>query len=176
MKIQCDNCDQSATIHLTEITDGHKVERHLCQACAEAEGITVKSNIPITQLLEDFILQAEPDEPETDVSELEDLAPAASADLSCDICGMKLSEFRSEGRLGCPNDYDAFEPQLLTMLQRAHQGADQHLGKVPHRADESQKTQNALLRLRAELKQAVACEDYERAAAIRDQIREMEQQ
>jgi len=45
---------------------------------------------------------------------------------------------------------------------------------VPRRAKVDQKKQNALLRLRAELKGAVATEDYERAATIRDKIKELE--
>jgi protein arginine kinase activator len=48
------------------------------------------------------------------------------------------------------------------------------VGKVPKRAGLDQKRQNRILRLRAELKGAVAAEDYERAAILRDQIRELE--
>ena len=51
---------------------------------------------------------------------------------------------------------------------------DSDIGKVPHRAGSVQKKQNAMLRLRAELKGAIAAEDYERAAVLRDQIKELE--
>ena len=57
MKFKCDHCDKPATIHLTEITGGQKIEKHLCENCAAGEGITVKANVPISQLLESFILQ-----------------------------------------------------------------------------------------------------------------------
>jgi len=57
MKFKCDKCSKPATIHLTEIIDGEKIEKHLCQDCAATEGITVKAEVPISQLLEDFILQ-----------------------------------------------------------------------------------------------------------------------
>ena len=50
MKGKCDNCGRPATVHLTEITNGQKLEKHLCEECAVAEGITIKANIPISKL------------------------------------------------------------------------------------------------------------------------------
>jgi len=159
MNYPCDKCGKPATVYLTEIVDGQKIEKHLCEDCASLEGITIKSNVPISQLLEDFILQSGgEDEP----------------DYTCDVCGLTFAEYRKTGRLGCPHDYDAFEPVLVPLLERAHAGASQHIGKVPHRADSGQKKQNAILRLRTQLKDAVAKEDYERAASLRDQIRQLE--
>jgi len=160
MKFKCDKCSKPATIHLTEIIDGDKIEKHLCQNCAATEGITVKAEVPISQLLEDFILQS---------GGAEELAEAV-----CEVCGMKFSEFRDGGLLGCPNDYDVFESGLTPLLERAQAGALQHIGKVPHGADDVQKRQTAILRLRAQLKSAINGEDYERAAVLRDQIKELE--
>lgn len=160
MTDKCDKCDNTATIHLTEIVDGAKIEKNLCEKCAMSEGITVTANIPISKLLEDFVLQTS--------------AEAGQADLKCDVCGMTFAEFRQQAVLGCPNDYNAFEPALGPLMERAHEGARQHIGKVPRRAGSDQKKQNALLRLRAELKGAVGAEDYERAAELRDRIKELE--
>jgi len=161
MNHKCDRCDKPATVFLTEIINGKKIEKHLCEDCAAAEGITIKSSIPISQLLEDFILQS------SDADQ--------SGELKCDVCGMTLSEFRSKGVLGCPNDYEAFRPALEPLLQRAHEGATQHVGKVPHGADDVQKRNTAILRLRAQLKQAIGQEDYEQAARLRDQIKQLEE-
>jgi len=160
MKSKCDKCDKPATIHLTEINGENKVEKHLCEDCAAAEGITVKANIPITQLLEEFVLQSAHGDEITN--------------LTCDVCGTTFSEFRHNGLLGCPNDYNAFERPLEPLLSRAHEDATRHIGKVPSRAGSDQKKQNAILKLRAELKNAIAVEDYEKAAAIRDKIKEIE--
>jgi protein arginine kinase activator len=163
MKKKCDKCDKPATIHLTEIVGGEKIEKHLCEDCASAEGITIKANIPISQLLEDFVLQTSG----------EDAGPAEDQPV-CEACGQSWSEFREEGQFGCPNDYEVFSKALVPMLMQMHEGASQHVGKVPHRAGQAQKRQNEMLRLRGELKQAVAAEDYERAAQIRDRIRQVE--
>jgi len=162
MKHTCDHCDKPATIHLTDISDsGQKVVKHLCPDCAAAEGIQIKSNLPIGQLLEDFILSGS-----TGTEQL--------PDLTCDVCGTTFAEFHKAGRLGCPNDYDAFGQPLATIIENTHDGATEHIGKVPHRAGGDQQKQTAILRMRAELKQAVVREDYERAAALRDQIRQVE--
>lgn len=165
MKKKCDKCDKPATIHLTEIVNGQKIEKHLCEHCAEAEGITIKANIPISQLLEDFVLQT--------VGESEG-EEASSATLTCEVCGMTFSEFREKGLLGCPNDYEAFREQLLPMLARAQDGNTQHVGKTPRRAGTAQQKQMAILRLRSQLKQAIAAEQYERAAQLRDEIKQMD--
>jgi protein arginine kinase activator len=161
MKHECDKCGKPATVHLTEITDGEKIEKHLCEDCAAAEGITIKASLPISQLLEDFILQPGSRE--------------EGEGLACDVCGLTFAEFRKRGVLGCPNDYDAFEERLRPMIERAQEGADQHIGKVPSRAGSGQKKQNAILRLRSQLKVAIDSEDYERAAELRDRIKELEE-
>ena len=162
MKQKCDKCAKPATVHLTEIVDGQKIEKHLCEDCAVSEGITIKANIPISQLLEEFILQSgESDE--------------GTGQLKCEVCGFTLSDFRRKGLLGCPNDYDAFGAALEGVISRAQEGAARHVGKVPARAGSDTRRQTELLRLRGELKDAVDAEDYERAAGLRDRIREMEQ-
>jgi len=148
---------------MTEIVGGQKIEKHMCQECAGNEGITIKSNVPISQLLEDFILQS---------SEGED--SIATDDPTCPVCGLCFSECREQGQLGCPHDYDAFADNLTELLAHAQQGATQHMGKVPQRVEWNQKKQNSILKLRAELKGAVATEDYELAATLRDQIKELE--
>lgn len=158
MKFKCDKCSRPATVHLTEIRKGQKIEKHLCEDCAVSEGVTIKPNVPISKLLEDFILQS----------------PAGASERTCEICGIRFSEFRKHGLLGCPHDYDTFEEALQPLLERTHEGAGQHVGKVPRRAGPDQKKMNTLLRLRAQLKAAVVAEDYEEAAKLRDQIKDLE--
>ncbi len=162
MKLNCDKCGKPATVHLTEITNGQKAEKHLCEDCAVSEGITIKANVPISQLLEDFILQGSSEEGE------------GGGDHVCEICGLRFSEFRKKGLLGCSHDYDAFAQSLDPLLERTHEGATQHVGKVPRRAGTDQKKMTSLLRLRAQLKSAVTAENYEQAAELRDHIKEME--
>ena len=161
MKYNCEKCNkQPATVHLTEIVGGKKIEKHLCEDCASNEGITIKADVPISQLLEDFVLQSG--------------GQQEPAQLKCDVCGMTFGEFRQKALLGCSHDYEAFERAMGPLIQRAQEGGTQHVGKVPHRAGTIEKKQMALLRLRAQLKSAVDGENYEQAAAIRDEIKELD--
>lgn len=156
---KCEKCGKPATILLTDVIDGKLTEKRLCQACAAEEGLVVKTNMSISELLEDFVMHTS--------------GKAEGAELVCDVCGLTFGEFRRQKLLGCPHDYDAFEPVLGPLIEGAQAGGTQHVGKVPHHSGE-QKKHNALLRLRAELKKAVAAEDYEKAAMLRDQIAELE--
>lgn len=164
--MKCDNCNKPATVHLTEIHNGKKIEKHLCEQCAaQAEGLPVKSHTPINELLTNFVLAHSGLQKETGAA--------------CESCGITWAEFRQGGLFGCPNDYSAFEKDLAPLLQRAHEGATHHVGKVPLRRGGSasgapMKKQVDLTRLRKELAKAVELEDYERAARLRDQIKEAE--
>jgi protein arginine kinase activator len=160
MKVHCERCGKEATVHLTEISSGQKTEKHLCEECAAAEGITIKAHVPLAKLLEGLGLQS--------------AAEKELARLKCDVCGISFLEFRQQQLLGCPNDYRVFEEVLAPLLERAHEGASVHAGKVPANAAQSERRQNELLRLRGRLKEAIAREDYEEAAELRDRIKTLE--
>lgn len=167
MSRKCDNCKNVATVHLTEIKHGKKLEKHLCEQCAQqTEGIPVKSHTPINELLTNFVMAHSQGTKEL------------TSTHSCEHCTTTWSEFKQNGLLGCEHDYAGFEKDLTPLLQRAHEGATHHLGKVPVRRGGSgvpMKRQADLARLRKELQKAIEAEDYERAAKLRDQIRQAEE-
>lgn len=161
MKRKCDQCDSSATHHSVEIIKGKKIEKHLCDEHAAEAGVTIKAvHTPINELLTNFVKLHG--------------GSSAGMDAACDDCGLTFSLFREHSLLGCPSCYETFEKPLNSLLERAHEGATQHLGKVPRRAGESQQRQQGLRRLRKRLSEAVAGEDFEAAAQLRDEIRQME--
>jgi protein arginine kinase activator len=106
------------------------------------------------------------------------LAKEQQQGQACEHCGITWAEFRQTGLFGCSGDYVVFEKDLTPLLQRAHEGATHHTGKVPGRAGGTgvpRKRAVDLTKLRKELQRAVELEDYEKAARLRDQIREAEQ-
>jgi len=162
--MKCDNCNKTATVHLTEIKGGKKIEKHLCEQCAaQNEGLPVKSHMPINELLTNFVMAHSGMQKEQS--------------LTCEHCGVTWTEFRQNGLLGCANDYTVFERELTPLLKRAHEDQTHHVGKVPTRRGGTGvpvKRQVDLAKLRRELQKAVEAEDYERAAKLRDQIRQAE--
>jgi protein arginine kinase activator len=153
----CQHCQDEATVHLTETVEGQRRELHLCVACAREAGVTLPEAAPILAL--DAVIQSLI---VTNVGEL----VGELAGLTCPDCGLKFMEFRARGRLGCPNDYRVFARGLLPLVSRAH-GATRHVGKVARRRSAA----GDRLRLRTQLRDAIAREDYEQAARIRDLLR-----
>ena len=90
------------------------------------------------------------------------------------MCGITFLEFRKQGRLGCPHDYVCFAEELEPLLLNIH-GETRHVGKVPKCGASNAEQQTQLIRLRREMKEAIAAEEYERASKLRDEIRKIEQ-
>ena len=158
--MNCQRCKAEATVHLTESRDGRVREVHLCGRCARKNGLPVPDappELPLDSVVQGLIV--------AHVGEL----VGELARRVCPLCGLKFMEFRISGRLGCPNDYAAFDRGLMPLLRRSQEGVTRHVGKVPKRAAGPEAARS--LRLRAELRAAVALEDYEEAARLRDQLR-----
>lgn len=168
--MKCDRCENEATVHEVTVQAGVKVEKHLCESCAAGEGLTPPA----------------PAAPEVLKALIETTAKRASRGPACPTCGMTFDEFKQCGQFGCANCYEAFEARLLPLIERAHEGATQHLGKRPRRAtgqveSSRAKALAALIEERASrasairrlLEEAVKAEQYERAAELRDELRRL---
>lgn len=166
--MQCENCQKNiATIHLTEIVNGQRSEMHLCENCASEQGIVIKSQIPINELLSSLLASQPPPE---------QLLTDTEQQRICPNCGFTLEQFRKEAVLGCPADYQVFEKALLPLIRKAHDGQTVHCGKVPSKMPKDTKRQIKLANLRQQLDSAVQREDYERAGELRDKINQIEKQ
>ena len=164
--MQCQSCKQNmATIHLTEISEGLRSEMHVCEQCAIEQGIAAKSQVSINELLSS-LLAVQPSD--------EELFGPSEQKARCPRCGFTLDQFRQEGLLGCPYDYELFEQSLLPLIERAHNGKTSHCGKVPSKMPQQTKKQMKLANLRQQLDTAVRNEDYELAAKLRDEIKKFE--
>lgn len=164
--MQCQNCKHNtATIHLTEITEGDRSEAHLCELCAQKQGLTVKSQIPLNELLSNLLAVQPQSEADSD---------ALPEQTACPHCGITLKQIRQESLLGCPYDYEVFEQALLPVIEKAHDSKATHCGKIPSKATSDTKKQVELLSLRQKLRAAVENEDYETAAKLRDRIQQLQ--
>ncbi|MGI5911366.1 MAG: UvrB/UvrC motif-containing protein [Syntrophomonadaceae bacterium] len=163
----CEECKQRpATVHLTQMYNNKKVEIHLCEVCAAQKGafmFDVASNFSIPNLLGSLFGSN---------YNVKDVKPHFQVS-TCPNCGMSLGDIRNTGKLGCSECYKAFAAELDPTLRRIH-GNSQHIGKVPVRGGGKVLIKKKIESLKQQLQRAVAAEDYERAAEIRDMIKSAE--
>ena len=109
-------------------------------------------------------------------------APARQV-TRCPGCGASFEDITRSGKIGCAQCYHTFRGQLLPIIQRIH-GTAQHKGKVPGSSalrvtDTNNKIvaveETPLEEKKRLLKQAIETQDFERAAVLRDEIKELEQ-
>lgn len=164
----CQACQKRpATVHLTQIINGEKTVQHLCEECAREKG-EFNFDFPpfsIQNLLSGLLnLDAQADNQPVEF---------AARKLQCENCGLTYAQFGQIGRFGCSQCYTAFGERLQPLMRRIH-GAAQHVGKIPKRAGATVKLRRNLEELRKKLQILVAQEEFEQAAVLRDQIRELE--
>lgn len=148
--IMCDECGVNpANIHLTQITNDETHLTHLCDECAKKKGINISVN---------EISFEEGQKQENDVP-----------DKICTKCGLKYSEFKSKGWLGCSQCYNAFECEIDELLIQVH-GSSIHKGKKYAGIVAGTEVSGQIKRLRHELAAAIKNEEFEQAAVLRDAI------
>lgn len=156
----CEECKVNEASYTISVQMDEEVTiRHLCGECMEKMNASmVSGNIKslLSSILSAITGNDKPDAPKEDVI--------------CPRCGTSLSRFTKTGRLGCPGCYEAFREQLQPMLQQIH-GHVQHAGRRPLCSPTAQRSRTRQDSLTRQMAQAVAIEDFETAAQIRDQLR-----
>lgn len=167
--MKCQNCNtKEANVHVTKIMNGEKSEIHLCEECARQKqeyGLsnTIGLSFPIAYLnIMDGIYEVMSGAPQS-----------SSEEISCQICGMTFEDFRRTGRVGCGDCYSMFSNNMLPLIKRVH-GNFQHNGKIPKRTGGVIKVKRSVEKFKEELKKLVENEEYEKAAEVRDKIKELE--
>jgi protein arginine kinase activator len=161
--MKCEICGlKDAVIHIRQIQKDLVHELHICEECAQEKGLMREedSELPIANLLSGLL-------------EGKDLTGAGEVKEACPKCGMKASEFRKQGKLGCPECFHAFEKDVRAIVSQMA-ARPRHTGKTPHAASGEQAAAVKSDGLREELREAVEREEYELAARLRDRLREMD--
>jgi protein arginine kinase activator len=159
----CDICtERDAVIKVERAWGRHSDELMLCEACAAQLGIDTESRMP-SPSVEELVSGAFNADPEAD------------EDACCDGCGRPYREIRRTGELGCAQCYAVFERRIRSILERRPSPA-QHGGKYPERLLVYKRFFVDRERLRRRLEAAVAAEDYEQAARLRDELSALDQE
>lgn len=168
--MMCEECGiRPAKFHLMTITNDERTERNLCPVCMakyqkQLPGIDFSN---LAGILNNILLNhsGEAREPEDE----------GLGELACDQCGMTYAEFQKCGMLGCANCYKTFKAPLDALLQRIH-GNTQHAGRIPGSVRSGVSIRMNIDRLKQRLQKAIADEEYEQAAKLRDSIRALSAQ
>lgn len=179
----CEVCkEHEASVHLTQVVDGVVKKMHLCEQCAGKSGVDASGPLSITDILVGMGV------PKPAAAKVAAEAESSGPERSCPRCHMRRSDFKKGGRFGCAECYEAFADELPPLLKQMHRG-DRHVGKVPAaRAGAAVRAKAApaakpapapkavmdeLPGLQVRLKNAVASENFEEAAGLRDQIEKL---
>jgi len=157
----CSVCQKNeAKVHLTQIVDDKMQKIDLCEECSKAKGVTDPAGFSLADLL--LGLGAAQD--------AESRPVAKPGELVCPACGLSQSDFKKSGRFGCSQCYVTFADGLGSLLRTMHKGL-RHTGKVPSALRPKREAVDLLKQLNRRLEKAIATENFEEAARLRDQIR-----
>jgi len=149
--------EKEATVHLTQIAGDKMQKVELSEDCAKRKAV----NDPAVLSLADLLLGLGASQ------EIEQAA--GGVEIKCPRCGFTQADFKKAGRLGCPECYKTFSEALEGLLKTMHKGT-RHVGKVPEMLRQTRDLSDRLKLLQKKLAKAVADEDFEEAAVLRDEI------
>ncbi|MBP2033153.1 protein arginine kinase activator [Clostridium algifaecis] len=166
----CDICKKNeATVHITKIVNGAKQDINLCEKCAMEHGEL--SFVPQIDFVSPFSFQ-------NILSGIMNYMNNTSTtqddfDITCKNCGTSYREFKKTGLVGCSECYDNFSSILQPIIKRVQANLE-HTGKIPKRAGKNIIERRNLLKLKQDLQKAITLEEYEKAAEIRDKIKNLQ--
>ena len=162
--MMCEICGiREATIKFTQVVNNDKKETNICKQCAEEKGLmNPLSEFP--KMIGGIILGI--------MGELPKSTKRERFDIKCEYCQLSWDDFHEKGLLGCAHCYESFEEPLKKMLRKMH-GSNKHIGNRPA-VRRRIGTLEELEELRDELRRTIRKENYERAAELRDIIKDIE--
>src|SRR5437762_2783796 len=151
--------EKEATVHLTQIAGDKMQKVDLCEECAKTKGVNDPTGFSLADLLLGLGASQEIEQ------------AAGGAEIKCARCGFTQADFKKAGRLGCPECYQTFSEALEGLLKTMHKGT-RHVGKAPETVRKSRDVSDELKSLEKKLRKAIEEEDFEGAAALRDEIKQ----
>lgn len=154
----CSRCMQrEANVFFTRNINGKKEEYKVCDVCAKEMGLLAPGGMmfDMGDFISDFVGKG---------------IHAAHDGVVCPVCHTSLDTFAKTSKFGCGSCYDAFERYLDPVMRRIH-GTTTHTGKIPDRSQNTAIKKRRLTDLKEQINKAIANEDFENAAKLRDEIK-----
>lgn len=175
--MKCQKCqNREATTHIKRVINGEFEEYDLCSECAKEMGYG--------NLFHDFTSSFADDFNSLFGSFFENALPARTQATRCDTCGSSYNDIQRTGMMGCADCYNIFYKEIMPTIRKVH-GNTTHCGKnsAAFKAEraktavekpEEKEPLNELDKLQSELNTAVENQEFEKAAELRDKIKDME--
>ncbi len=158
----CQKCHKNpASVHIKNSINGEYSEISLCRECAESEKLNSFWSFPSDKLFSGFF---------SDSILGSDFLPKQKI---CPLCGATRSDLASSGKPGCAKCYEVFADELSGIIRGIH-GNTLHSGSRPGKHMEQIEKNRELEELKKEMQSAVDEQDFEKAASLRDRIKEIE--
>ena len=152
--------EKEATVHLTQIAADKMQKVDLCEECAKTKGVNDPTGFSLADLLLGLGASQEIEQ------------ATGGVEVKCPRCGFTQADFKKAGRLGCPECYKTFADGLEGLLKSMHKGT-RHVGKIPESLRQNQDLSDRLKALQKKLAKAIEDENFEQAARLRDEIKQM---
>ena len=171
--MNCHMCGQrEATTHVLDLINGERKSVWLCSICASGPNEGSVDEAGVRKFGQAGFPAGESASLASFLGQVAETGKSTARVAACPACGYEIKAFQDKSRLGCPRCYSHFRSQVLPLLARYHRHAS-HLGKVPRQAGGTASRQGEITRLRVALEKAIQGEDYEKAAQLRDVMREL---
>jgi len=163
----CEKCKLNpATVHVQQFINGVKTESFLCQNCAGESEQTLSFDNIFQNLMQMFVKPA--------TATGGGLAAIPDITAQCHACGLSYNDFKKISKFGCSTCYQVFKKPLDQIFRTIQQGRNIHEGKFPQKSGVEMIQKKTIENLRILLIKAVQDEEFEKAAFLRDKIKEME--
>ena len=160
----CTKCKKrEATVYISQTVNGVKNEIRLCAECAKNEnGYTgIGADALFSGIFSDSLFNTAFG------------TPRRVSDKQCPLCKMTARELAANGRVGCAKCYEVFEEEIASIVSGIHGGA-RHKGTPPEKSAADLERARLIEQYKKEQQQAIAEQNYERAAELRDMIKALE--
>lgn len=174
----CQKCHKkTASVFISSIINGQETRIYLCDDCAKDYPLlnfNFQDLFSMKDVMNKFSIDEDTsiDEKKEDLLEIE--SNSEDKDIICTNCYSTYDEYRETGKLGCSKCYEAFEKQLKPILKNIY-GYEEYIGKTPKKYNSHTYINKEIRILQEDLNMAIEQEEYEKAADIRDKIKELEE-
>ena len=159
----CDFCHENdAVIFIEQVSGGKKRKISVCKSCAEERGLSGDPRSiekGLANIVKEILSQ------EQKQKQMDEKA--------CPVCGLSLGKIMRNSMIGCPECYSVFKNEILSLMEKNNIKGT-YTGSMPHRLKGFKSTLTDRILYQNKLNEALAREDYEKAAVYRDYLKALE--